>query len=160
MLAHATLHDRFREIGADSTYNLVVAVGHASSNWPELVISGAFSPGPDEGFHPGIFLVPETHRLFVGAGTRLLAYDLQAVRLLWEDVTYPGFWGWKRYRNVWLMEAELELAAWDISGKKLWSTFVEPPWDCNIEGTKLHLDVMGRKSSFYLVTGPRAQGRR
>jgi hypothetical protein len=44
------------------------------------------------GFHPGALLIPERDLLFVGANERLLAYDLKAVKRLWEDRTYMGFW--------------------------------------------------------------------
>jgi hypothetical protein len=52
------------------------------------------------------------------------------------------------------MSAELELAAWDLRGNKLWSIFVEPPWGYTVDGEQLHLDVMGMKASFDLVGGP------
>ncbi len=51
------------------------------------------------------------------------------------------------------MSAELELAAWDLQGKKLWSTFVEPPWDHEVQGNQIELDVMGKKSRFAVKTG-------
>jgi hypothetical protein len=52
------------------------------------------------------------------------------------------------------MAAELEIAAWDSHGNKRWTTFVEPPWDFRIEGDRVLLDVMGRKSEFSLESGP------
>jgi hypothetical protein len=48
----------------------------------------------------------------------------------------------------------LELTAWDLQGKKLWSTFVEPPWDYEIQGNQIELDVRGKKSRFAVKTGP------
>jgi hypothetical protein len=53
------------------------------------------------------------------------------------------------------MAAELELAAWDLRGRKLWSRFVEPPWEYRIEGEVIILDVMGAVSRFDLRTGER-----
>lgn len=50
--------------------------------------------------------------------------------------------------------AELELAAWDIRGNKLWSTFVEPPWSFVVDGDTIKLDVMGALSTFSVRTGP------
>ena len=35
-----------------------------------------------------------------------------------------------------LMLAELEFAAWDLKGKKMWSTFVEPPWVYDVNGKR------------------------
>jgi len=54
-----------------------------------------------------------------------------------------------------VMSAELELAAWDLAGRKLWTTFVEPPWQYTVEDGSIHLDVMGTKSQFDLERGPK-----
>jgi hypothetical protein len=56
--------------------------------------------------------------------------------------------------DVVVMSAELELAAWTTTGEKLWTTFVEPPWEYAVEGDSLVLDVMGTKSSFGLRRSP------
>lgn len=157
LIEHATLHDDFGVKGPDGTA-LVIAVERSSGQWPELLISQRFDPGPEAGFYPGTFLVHETRLLFVGGGTRLLAYDLQGLRRLWEDTADSGFWGWKRHRDVIVMSAELELAAWTLEGKKLWSTFVEPPWVYSVRGVRVHLDVMGNKSEFDLGKGPSSRG--
>jgi hypothetical protein len=84
----------------------------------------------------------------------LLAYDLRHVRRIWEDEADTGFWGWGRHGDVILMSAELEFAAWDLHGAKLWSTFVEPPWSYEFREGRIELDVMGEKSSFDLNAGP------
>ena len=157
MLEHATFHDDFGVTDPDGTV-LIVAVERASERWPSIIVSQRFAPGPEAGFHPGTILVPENHLLLIGAGTRLLAYDLRVPRRLWEEVADVGFWGWKRHGDVVLMSAELELAAWDLEGSKLWSTFVEPPWDYDVRGTQLELDVMGKKSRFTAKTGPVGEG--
>jgi hypothetical protein len=157
MIEHAPFHDNLY-VGSEDGTLLVVAIGRSSGKWPEIIVSQRFYPGPEEGFHPGTILIPENHLLLLGAGTRLLAYDLRNSRRLWEDVTKVGFWGWKRHDDVVLMSAELEIAAWDIQGKKLWSTFVEPPWDCRIQGNHIELDVMGMKSRFAIKTGPIGAG--
>jgi hypothetical protein len=157
LIAHATLHDDFGLETPDGTA-LVIAVERGSGQWPELLISQRFNPGPEAGFYPGTFLVPETRLLFVGAGTRLLAYDLQGLMRIWEDDADTGFWGWKRHGDVIVMSAELELAAWTLDGKKLWSTFVEPPWTYSVLGARVHLDVMGTKSVFDIGNGPPSGG--
>ncbi|QDV32268.1 hypothetical protein ElP_00910 [Tautonia plasticadhaerens] len=51
------------------------------------------------------------------------------------------------------MAAELELAAWDVSGRKLWSRFVEPPWEYAVAGKIVAVDVMGAVSRIDLRTG-------
>lgn len=150
---HAILHDDLGLSGVDGT-QLIVLAERTSSNWPELVSAQRFSPGPDAAFYPGLILIAETHLLLVGAGTRLLAYDLAAPRRLWQDEAEMGFWAWKRHGNVVIMSAELELAAWSIRGRKLWTTFVEPPWDYQVIHGKIQLDVMGQTSIFELETGP------
>jgi hypothetical protein len=153
MVEHAVLHDDFGVRGPEGTV-LIVSVERASERWPSIIVSQRFDPGPEAGFQPGAILLPETHLLLIGAGTRLLAYDVNARRRLWEDVADVGFWGWKRHGDIVVMSAEVELAAWDLHGRKLWSTFVEPPWDYEIWDTQLELDVMGKKSSFSARTGP------
>lgn len=154
---HALLNEDFGIRSGDGTA-LFFAVGSSSGNWPELVVALRFQPGPEGGFHPGFLLIPERHLILIGAGTCLLAYELSPVRRLWEEVAEVGFWGWRRHGDIVLMSAELEFAAWDIDGRKLWSTFVEPPWSYEILGDRVELDVMGRKSSFVAAIGPRSPG--
>jgi len=121
--------------------------------WPFLVVAQRYSPA-GHGFHPGALIVPEKGVLFVGAGERLLAYQLEPPARLWEDHADTGFWGWQRHGEFVLMAAELELAAWTVCGQKLWSTFVEPPWEYAVEEGAVRLDVMGKKSLFPLAIGP------
>ena len=132
-------------------FYLSVAQGN---DWPFLIVAQRYAPGPESGFHPGVLLVPETQLLFIGAGERLLAYRLGPPEKLWEQEVMIGFWGWQRYQQFVIMSAELELAVWNIHGEKLWSTFVEPPWSYTIERDTIHLDVMGKQSSFSLPFGP------
>jgi hypothetical protein len=70
-----------------------------------------------------------------------------------------GFLRWDQRGATILLSAELELAAWDIDGRKLWTTFVEPPWHYSIAGSAVDLDVMGIKQSFNLRSGPAAARR-
>jgi hypothetical protein len=150
LVSHAVLSENFGISGEGTP--LFLTAGHSSRNWPDLVVALHFDPGA--GFHPGMLLVPERHLLFVGAGTSLLAYKLSPVQRLWEDVADYGFWGWRRHGDIVLMSAELELAAWDIDGRKLWSMFVEPPWHYEVHGDRVELEVMGKKSSFVAAIGP------
>lgn len=152
MVQHATLHDDLRIAGMKGTL-LVVTAAAIPMEWPQLVVSLEFEPGPEAGFNPGLLLVPERSILFIGAGERLLAYDLRTLRRLWKDEADTGFWCWRRHGDLVLMSAELELAAWTIDGKKLWSTFVEPPWTYRVQGEELHLDVMGAETVFPVHEG-------
>lgn len=148
----AALRDDF-DLSAEGTL-LVVGVSPADGGAPMVVVSQRFEPGPESGFHPGILVVPETSLLLIGAGTRILAYDLLGPRRLWHDDAEMGFWCWRRHGDVIVMSAELELAAWDLDGRKLWTTFVEPPWDYTVRDNILSLDVMGAITSFSLTSGP------
>jgi hypothetical protein len=56
------------------------------------------------------------------------------------------------------MSAELELAALDLLGRRLWSTLVEPPWSYEVVTGVIQLDVMGEKSSFGVESGPAQRG--
>jgi hypothetical protein len=51
------------------------------------------------------------------------------------------------------MSAELEFAVWKVTGEKLWSTFVEPPWSWEVSGMNIQLDVMGTRKALLLETG-------
>jgi hypothetical protein len=149
---HATLVEDFHLADGDAGV-CFAAVSRASADWPELVV---VLPQPaGYGFNPGVAFVPDTAVLFIGAGTRLLAYSLEgAPARLWEDVTELGFFGWSVHPGGVLMAAELELAAWDLRAAKLWSTFVEPPWSYAVAGDRVRLDVMGRVTDFPLTGGP------
>ena len=122
--------------------------------WPSLVVAQRCVPGEDSGFHPGVLVVPETDLVFIGAGERILAYDLVGPSKIWEDSADTGFWSWDRFGDFVLMSAELELAAWDIRGRKLWTTFVEPPWSYTVKDDVVYLDVVGEKSQFPIDAGP------
>lgn len=135
---------------------LYLAVSRGEREFPFLIVSQHYAPGPDAGFNPGVYLLLETSLLFIGAGERLLAYRLDPPAQIWEDHADTGFWGWERYKDVLLMSAELELAVWNIRGEKLWSTFVEPPWDYRLDEDTISLEVMGMQASFPLHEGPPA----
>jgi len=139
----AKLAERFGEEDRDTRATCFCAVAHRGEAWPYLTITQRYSPDFTVGFYPGLLLVPETHVLFLGAGRRLLAYDLSAPSRLWEDEADSGFWFWSRYGGFVLMAAELELAAWTVSGRKLWSRFVEPPWSYQVERSSVVVKVEG-----------------
>lgn len=92
-------------------------------------------------------LVPETRHIFIGVGKRVSVYSWDPPEKVLTETISVGFLGWERHGQFVIMSSELELAVWNIYGEKLWSTFVEPPWDYTIENDKLHLDVMGKKST-------------
>lgn len=153
--AHALLSEKF-DLNEPEGAFCFVGISWGGASWPQLVVSQRYNPA-GYGFNPGILIVPDTRIAFLGAGERLLAYRLGASpERLWEDSAYVGFCGWAQHGSSVLMMAELELTAWSVEAKKLWSASVEPPWSYRVEGQTLHLDIMGTESSFPLSTGPRA----
>ncbi len=150
---NAALCDEFDLTASDGSL-CFVGVGAVDDHWPRVLVAQRFSPGIRSGFGPGTLLAHDTSILFVGAGTRLLAYDLKGARRLWEDATDVGFWSWRQHGSTVVMAAEVELAAWSTSGEKLWSTFVEPPWSYRVHGEIVELEVMGQRSEFELCPGP------
>jgi hypothetical protein len=130
-----------------------VTVWRVGGEAPQLLVAQSFSPAGG-GFEPGLLLVPTTATLFIGAGQRIVAYDLDEPRRLWVDSAECGFWGWEQHGEVVVMSAELELTAWTSKGEKPWSTLVEPPWNYSVSEDVLRLDVMGAVRSFPLKDGP------
>jgi hypothetical protein len=147
----AKLVDELDLASSDGTL-CCVEVGDGNA-WPFLIVAQRYAPSANC-FFPGVLIVTETARMFVGAGERLLAYDLATRERLWEDSADTGFWSWARHEDVVVMSAELEIAGWDLHGRKLWSRFVEPPWDYAVVDDVVHLDIMGAKSEFDLRSGP------
>ena len=149
---HAQLVDDFANDDGGS-YGFV-AVSGPGEDFPSLLLRGRFDAAGGGG--PGVVLIGQTQQLLVGAGTSLAAYDRRDGRwqLTWRDTAELGFWGWSRSSQVILMAAELQFAAWTVSGEKLWSRFVEPPWSYSVEGDSVRLDVMGTVTVFPLAGPP------
>jgi len=131
---------------------LGVCDGGRSHSWPEIVITQRYEDASGT-FHPGFLVVPENSILFIGAGERLLGYNVERRERVFEDRTDCGFWGWTRQEDYVLMSAELEFGVWRKTGEKLWSTFVEPPWSFNLSGENVELNIMGQVKTFRLETG-------
>ena len=140
--------------GADENVG-VLSVTDATGGAPFLVIEhGYILPWTENTLWLGALLVPETHVLFVGVHEDVLAYDLTQPARLWVDTADTGFHHWRRYGDVVTMSAELELAAWNIEGRKLWSTFVEPPYEYSIANDTVYLTVLDVPCTFPLRDGP------
>lgn len=141
------------EIELDKPGQCCFAIKKCGELWPFLVVAQSFSPS-SSGFEPGCLLEPDKKILFIGAGERILAYRLDHPKRLWEDRAETGFLRWEQYGDTVLLAAELEFAAWNTAGKKLWTMFVEPPWEYKVHGETIDLDVMGTKQTFGLHEGP------
>lgn len=150
---HATLVDAEGSDDAGGARSFF-AVRRAADEWPFLVVSWPLDPGPDSGFFPGCALISETQTFFVGVGSRIAAFDLARPARLWAKQTQVGFWSWERHGELVLLSGELELAGYDLRGAMKWSTFVEPPWRYRVRDGRVELEVMGKRTSFPLSTGP------
>jgi hypothetical protein len=106
--SNAELAERFDMAASDGELCFIAAV--PAGNRPAVVVAQRFSPA-EGGFDPGVAFVRETRLLLVGAGTRLLAYDVECPARLLEDVADIGFWLWAVYPKAVLMAAEVEFAA-------------------------------------------------
>ncbi len=148
---HAQMVETF-DLKTASDELCFVGIGE-NTEWPSLVIAQSYSPST-AGFHPGILIVPETQRLFLGAGTRLLLYDLNKYQRQWQDSADLGFIAWRQHSDYVVMIAETELATWTTQGRKLWTTFVEPPWEYQFENGQIKLDNNGTRTEFSIKTGP------
>jgi hypothetical protein len=133
-----------------------IVVRKCGSARPGIVVAQSCAFG-GAGFEPGALLVPETRIVFIGAGERLLAYELEPPSRIWEDLADGGFYGWEQHDGIVLMAAELEIAAWENRGDKLWSVAVEPPWNHTVNGETITVDVMGKMQSFSLHEGPKKE---
>lgn len=107
----------------------------------------------DDGFKPGLLIVDETDRLFVGANEQTLAYDLASSQRLWQTTTTAGFWGWGRHADCVVMRAETEMTVYDLHANPLWSLAVEPPWGYDVDGDAIDVEVGGVRQRFFLSDG-------
>jgi len=142
--------DRVFSYSADTCFLAVRKEGA----WPFLVVAQKYAPSGLGFSYPTALIIPETDILFLGAGERVVTYRLDLAEKVWQDTADTGFQAFERHEQYVIMSAELEVAVWNIQGKKVWSQFVEPPWTYRIEGETMHLDVMDHVNSFPLSAGP------
>lgn len=154
---NALLAEEFDLKSRDGRYYFVAVGtfdGTIREHWkPLLTVAQRYSPEYVAGFEPGVLIVPETACLFVGAGDRLLAYDLHKPARLWEDHADCGFQGWGRYGDFVWMAAEIEFAVWRLDGTKLWTTFVDPPCDLTFSDGLVTLDAFDKKRTLRMADG-------
>ena len=148
---HAGLCERFEGEPEDDG-SLFVGVARPGEDWPSLVVAQRWGPTGGS-FTPGVLVVPDSGRVFIGAGSRILCYhdDTGTWRRQWlESVAYPGFWGWRQQGDVVVMAGELDMMAWTLEGEWLWAESVEPPWSYEVSDGTVRLDVMGTVRTFPL----------
>ncbi|HRX86370.1 MAG TPA: hypothetical protein P5572_15220 [Phycisphaerae bacterium] len=137
---HAALAEQI-DLSSSEGILSFIALTRSGDEWPSLVIAQRFQP-PTNIDNVGALLVPETNRLFIGAGTRLLCYDTAKPARLWEGSADFGFWSWTHDKTEVFMAAELEFSTFDTTGEMLWTRPVEPPWHFELEPGRVVLDVM------------------
>jgi hypothetical protein len=130
---------------------LFVSVSSDASSTPDLISTQRYKPG--NGLSVGCLLVPEKAHLFIGAGEKIVCYDVAASKRLWIETTPHGFWRWVQIDDYIIMSAEIEFAVWNTVGEKLWSTFVEPPWTFTASKWVIKFDIMGKKQYRKLADG-------
>ena len=144
--SHAQLHEGF-PADPDDDAGLFVGIARPGEDWPSLVVTQRWGPAGG-GFRPGVLVVPDSGRVFIGAGTRVLCYwdDAGTWRRQWQDrIAYPGFWGWRLHGDVVVMAGEIEMAAWTSEGEPMWAEAVEPPWSYEVIDGTVHIDVNGSR---------------
>ncbi|WP_243611665.1 hypothetical protein [Shimia aestuarii] len=152
-LENAVFADQIDLANAEGRFHFFgVTKSETRNGWPSVVVAQRYRDA-QQSFSPGILLVPDTSLVFIGAGERLLCYNIEEKTRLWEDETHLGFWRWSQSGSYVLMSAETEFGVWRQSGEKLWSTFVEPPWTFEIKGQNVQLDVMGSIRNHQLSDG-------
>lgn len=150
---NCVLQKKLKPISASNEKAAYIFVSVHSGTSPDVLIEGNYSPF-GSGFEPGVLIVPEHHILFFGAGTQILTYSLSPeVALITEYSVEIGFWGWVQHKNFVILLAELEFSVWNLDGKKIWSQFVEPPWDYDLNDNIVSLDIMGCINRYDLYTG-------
>lgn len=153
---HADLYERFTFHG-DDVKTCFVAVRRNTDWWPVLpflVVQMEYKPM--QLGDPGLILLPDTGRLFIGAGRRLVCYQLEdKPKRLWESHALEEFFSWQRHGNIVMMAALDELAAWDSYGNRLWWTDKpEHQWSYHVNGDTLQLEIGTEVTEFSLETGP------
>lgn len=138
-------------LGEDEERPLFHALVSAAGRPPNLLVIGRVR----KSYSPGVHLVPETNTLFFGCAESLAIYDLTKSERTHLDVTPYAFNSWSRHDDVILMCGELEVAAYDLTGKRLWGATVEPPWDFGVTADTMFTIVMGHKTEFSLRDGPK-----
>jgi hypothetical protein len=134
---------------------LSVARGH---HWPFLMVAQRYNPGPQSGFYPGVLYIPETQILFLGTGSRLLAYTLEQPARIWENHLTGGFWQWERLHDRVIMSCENGLVVWDTDAQKRWTYFVEPPWHYSVDGDIISVHFDGRQTELNCERGVVIEG--
>lgn len=153
---HADLYERFTLHGAD-TSTCFVAVRRNTDWWPVLpflVVQMEYKPM--QLGDPGVLILPDTGRLFIGAGRRLVCYQLEdEPKRLWENYAEHEFFSWQRHGDVVMMAALDELAAWDAHGSPLWWTDKpERQWSYRVHGDTIKLEIGTVTTEFKLELGP------
>lgn len=118
-----------------------------------IVIAVGYDPS-EPVFHPEILFIPEEKTLFVGAGEKVHIYALDEPGKIFEGEAHTGFLSWDRIDNYVIMSAEMGIAAFETTGKQLWSQFLLPPWEYSVKDAVMNLVVGENTFTFPITAGP------
>jgi len=150
LMAAAGLSDEFDVNASDGRASFLCIWNKASRRAdPVLAVSQRYEM---TGSPAAALLVPQSNRVFIGAGERLLCYDIAAPKRIWEDYALE-FWSWEQATDRVVMRGELEIVVWTTSGRKLWSVPSEPEWTHVIEGRTVVLNGDGARRVLGLDDG-------
>jgi hypothetical protein len=141
-------------IGDDASRPAFFALVARAASAPSLLVVGRFRPD----YPPGLHIVAETNTLLVGCGESLAAYDLTAAARTHLDVTPYSFRAWARHNDVVIMCGELEVAGYDLSGRRLWAATIDPPWNYGVDDATMFTIAAGHRTEFPLRSGRERDG--
>jgi hypothetical protein len=132
-----------------------VAVRHIGADWPFLVVVQSYAAHA-VATDCGAVLVPETRRLFLAAGERLLAYDItpDQPRRLWEDTAECGFWNWRVHDGLVLMAAGIGVCRVGQPGHQTLVDFCRTALELPHRGRNGHVGCDGPAFTFLAAWRP------
>ncbi|GCE14137.1 hypothetical protein [Tengunoibacter tsumagoiensis] len=153
LLAEEIDIDRTEKDPLDSNVVFIAAKNCGSKKEFSLTLLLGYSPS-DPAFYPELLYVPESQILFIRAGEKILAYQLQVPQKLFELSVDIGFLSWERYSNYIIMVAEMRMTVWNLAGEQLWTLFVEQPWSYHCHHEMMSFIKDEQVYTFPVATGP------
>jgi len=105
---------------------------------------------------PLVLLVLKTGVLFVSSQEEIGTFDLnQRTPVERRKLPCPLIWRLDQHGTAVVVQSEMELAVWDLNGKRIWETFADPPHKYSVDGNVLKLVDFRGTYTFDLLTGNR-----
>lgn len=118
-----------------------------------VIIAFRSFPVDCAGFHPELLYENTSQTLFIGAGTVVKVFNIADKRIVFEKDAGVGFLGWNKYKSYIVQQEELTVGIFDLQGKQLWQTDVEPPYNLDFDGDILTLKFNDKVERRLLGTG-------